>query len=169
MARDAAYILVALALCCILSIVVHQLYIQKQAQYTQPIYSMLELKEFRDLPSEFKTMIRRTMPDPTTIRKQWAHMTTHHKKAVLDKVSNGGMIPFPEEMQHVEHKKPVPPSLKKGFLLKQDKKKNPKNKENDEVVALGRVKTVTVTEEWAEEADGLAPGHGDTPFLGSDE
>jgi hypothetical protein len=60
--------------------------------------------------------------------------------------------------------------MKKGFLLKNDKKKNSKNKENEEVVTLRAVKsTVTVVEEGAEETDGLASNDGDTTFLGSDD
>jgi hypothetical protein len=169
MARDAAYVLVALALCCAMFVVVHQIYVQQRPPVTPPrVYSMLELKEFKDLPAEFKMMIRKTMPDPNLIRKQWGSMTPDHKKAVLEKVSNGGMIPFPEEVPPPVRPAPAQP-MKKGFLLKQDKKKNPKNKENDEVVTLRAVKTATVIEEGTEETDGLASNDGDTTFLGSDD
>jgi hypothetical protein len=147
-------------------IFVHQIYIQQNKPPAPTVYSMLELKEFRDLPGEFKAMIRKTMPDPNLIRKQWGTMTSDHKKAVLEKVATGGMIPFPEEQKPMP---PAPPPFKKGFLLKNDKKKNPKNKENEEVVALRTVKPVTVVEEGAEEADGLASNDGDTTFLGSDD
>ena len=166
MARDAAYVLAALAICCIMSVVVHQIYIQQnKVPVQQPVYSMLELKEFRDLPGEFKAMIRKTMPDPKMIRKQWGSMTPDHKKAVLDRVATGGMIPFPEEAP----RPPPPAPMKKGFLLKNDKKKNPKNKENDEVVTLGAVKPTVLIKEGAEETDGLASNDGDTTFLGSDD
>lgn len=148
-------------------IFVHQIYIQQNKPSVETVYSMLELKEFRDLPGEFKAMIRKTMPDPKMIRKQWGTMTSDHKKAVLEKVATGGMIPFPEEHKQVPPSHPPP--FKKGFLLKHDKKKNTKNKKNEEVVALRTVKPVTVVEEGTEEADGLASNDGDAPFLGSDD
>jgi hypothetical protein len=137
---------------------------------------MLELKEFAELPGEFRSALKKMMPDPVTIRQQWKHLTADQRRGLIQQMT-GGMLPQPKGCQHAPPPKeeeapppaPPPPPMKKGFLLKNDKKKNPKNKENDEVVTLRAVKTVTVIEEGAEETDGLASNDGDTTFLGSDD
>jgi hypothetical protein len=53
-------------------------------------------------------------------------------------------------------------TFKRGFLLKQNKKKGAKNKEYDEVITLSSVGS-------GEDADPLASGDRDASFLGSDD
>ncbi len=178
MARDAAYVLVALALCA--CIVVAADLVRRQTPPRPPRISMLELKEFAELPGEFRSALKKLMPDPVTIRQQWKKMTIDQRRGLIQQMT-GGMLPQPKGCQgghappppppkeEEAPPPPPPPPMKKGFLLKNDKKKNPKNKENDEVVTLRAVKTVTVIEEGAEETDGLASNDGDTTFLGSDD
>ena len=168
------YVLVALALCA--CIVVAADLVRRQTPPVPPRISMLELKEFAELPGEFRSALKKMMPDPVTIRQQWKHLTADQRRGLIQQMT-GGMLPQPKGCQHAPPPKeeeapppaPPPPPMKKGFLLKNDKKKNPKNKENDEVVTLRAVKTVTVIEEGAEETDGLASNDGDTTFLGSDD
>lgn len=168
------YVLVALALCA--CIVVAADLVRRQTPPRPPRISMLELKEFAELPGEFRSALKKMMPDPVMIRQQWKHLTADQRRGLIQQMT-GGMLPQPKGCQ--QHAPPPkeeeappptpPPPMKKGFLLKNDKKKNPKNKEHDEVVTLRAVKTVTVIEEGAEETDGLASNDGDTTFLGSDD
>lgn len=175
MARDAVYVLVALALCACIVVAV-DLVRRQTPPKPPPRISMLELKEFAELPGEFRSALKKMMPDPVTIRQQWKKMTIDQRRGLIQQMT-GGMLPQPKGCQggHAEPPKeeapppPPPPPMKKGFLLKNDKKKNPKNKENDEVVALRAVKSTVTVEEGAEETDGLASNDGDTAFLGSDD
>ncbi len=168
------YVLVALALCA--CIVVAADLIRRQTPPVPPRISMLELKEFAELPGEFRSALKKMMPDPVMIRQQWKQMTADQRRGLIQQMT-GGMLPQPKGCQgghappppHKEEEAPPLPPMKKGFLLKNDKKKNSKNKEHDEVVALRAVKTVTVTEEGAEETDGIASNNGNTTFLGSDD
>lgn len=179
MVRDAVYVLVALALCA--CIVVAADLIRRQTPPTPPRISMLELKEFAELPGEFRSALKKMMPDPVMIRRQWKQMTADQRRGLIQQMT-GGMLPQPKGCQGgghaeppapptppapVEEEKKAPPPLKKGFLLKQDKKKHPKNKENNEVITLSTIKPTI--EEWTEETDGLASNDGDAPFLGSDD
>lgn len=172
------YVLVALALCACIVVAV-DLVRRQTLPKPPPRISMLELKEFAELPGEFRSALKKMMPDPVTIRQQWKKMTIDQRRGLIQQMT-GGMLPRPKGCQNAPPPPPPtkeeapppppPPPMKKGFLLKNDKKKNPKNKENDEVVTLGTVKsTVTVIEEGAEETDGLASNDGDTTFLGSDD
>lgn len=161
--RDATYVVVALAL-CMLTLLVFSL------NKPRPI-SMMDLADFKNLPYELKTALRRVLPDPTVIRQRWASMTPGEKQMVVQQIS--GVIPHPRpQPSHVEptsqilEPEPTPPmsverpvtttdGLKKGFLLGDAKKKNPKNKKKNEVVTLSSVAP----------EDG-APSDG---FLGQDE
>lgn len=147
--RDATYVLFALALCtCI--IMVHDL-IQRQ----KPPQSMMELKEFKTLPYELRSAIRRTMPDPVVIRQQWGRMTPDQKRLAVQH-----MIPQP----HVHAPAPVPvkKGLKRGFLnTYKNKQKDAKDEKHQEVSTLGAVGSVTVEE------SGLADDS--TSFLGTDD
>lgn len=152
--RDAAYVLMALALCtCIL--VVHDL-IQRQ----KPPQSMMDLKEFKTLPYELRSAIRRTMPNPTVIRQQWGRMTPDQKRLAIQQ-----MVPQPH--MHAPPPAPAPPvpvkkGLKRGFLnTNKNKKKDAEDEKHQEVSTLGTVGSVTVEE------TGLADT--DAPFLGTDE
>jgi len=164
---DGAYIVVALALCCLIAVVVDQI---RQQNSKQVVLSMLDLKEFKDLPVEFRGALRRTLPDPVHIRQQWKTLTPDQKRMVIQKVS--GLIPQPRQHQHhvpeptppppPETPKPEPSTFKKGFLLKQNKKKGSKNKEHDEVITLSSVGS-------GEDADPLASDERNASFLGSDD
>jgi hypothetical protein len=151
--RDAAYVLMALALCtCIL--VVHDL-IQRQ----KPPQSMMDLKEFKTLPYELRSAIRRTMPNPTVIRQQWGRMTPDQKRLAIQQ-----MVPQPH-MHAPPAPSPVPvkKGLKRGFLnTNKNKKKDAEDEKHQEVSALGAVGSVTVEE------TGLTDGT-DSSFLGSDD
>ena len=150
--RDAAYVLFALALCtCIL--VVHDL-IQRQ----KPSQSMMDLKEFKTLPYELRSAIKRTMPDPVVIRQQWGHMTPDQKRLAIQH-----MVPQPH-MHAPPAPTPVPvkKGLKRGFLnTNKNKKKDAEDEKHQEVSTLGTVGSVTVEETGLTDAD--------SSFLGSDD
>lgn len=159
---DGAYIVVALALCCLIAVFVDRI---RQQNSKQVVLSMMDLKEFKDLPVEFRGALRKVMPDPVQIRQQWKHLTPDQKRMVIQQVS--GVIPQPRHHHHAPE--PAPPKVvsepspfKKGFLLKENKKKGSKNKEHDEVITLGRIGT-------GKEADSLASDERDASFLGSDD
>lgn len=160
---DGAYIVVALALCCLIAVVVDRI---RQENSKQVVLSMMDLREFKDLPVEFRGALRRMMPDPVLIRQQWKTLTPDQKRMVIQQVSN--LIPHPTRAPEPEPTPPppeptLPPSvMKKGFLLKQNKKKSAKNKEHDEVVTLGSVGS-------GEDADPLASDERNASFLGSDD
>jgi hypothetical protein len=169
---EGSYIVVALAMCCLIAVAIDRI---RQQNSKQVVLSMMDLKEFKDLPVEFRGAIRKVLPDPVHIRQQWKHLTPDQKRMVIQQVS--GVIPQPRHHHH--HHEPEPPApvpeppapvpelpapsaFKKGFLLKQNKKKGSKNKEHDEVITLGRVGA-------DEEADSLTPDDRHTSFLGSDD
>lgn len=154
--RDATYVVVALALCMLILLVF-------SLKKPKPI-SMLDLSDFKTLPYELRTAMRRMLPDPSVVRQRWASMSPDQKQMAIQQL--GGMIPQPRpvpmpvaaettsvavESKPVEESKP----LKKGFLLNSDQKKNPKNKKKNEVVTLGSVTS-----------DDNPPSSG---FLGPDE
>jgi outer membrane biosynthesis protein TonB len=153
--RDATYVVLALALCMIILLVTTLI---KPAPS-----SMLDLAEFKTLPVELRTILRRVLPDPLVIRQRWSTMTPDQKQMVVQQIS--GMIPQPRPPVPVPRPEPVPEpvpepapepeGLKKGFLLGDAKKKNPKDKKKNKVVTLGSVAP-----------DGDASGDG---FLGSDQ
>jgi hypothetical protein len=148
--RDSTYVMLALALC---SLVAVALSMQKpKAMY------MLDLEDFKALPVELRSALRRMLPDPVTIRQRWAHMTPDQKRNAIQQL--GGFIPQPRHPVHhaPEHPNDVEPELvpepeptpvvvesplKKGFLdtVKKGKKKDAKNKKEDEVIALRAVGT----------------------------
>jgi len=163
---DGAYIVVALALCCLIAVVVDRI---RQQNSKQVVLSMMDLKEFKDLPVEFRGALRRVLPDPVLIRQQWKTLTPDQKRMVIQQVA--GVIPQPRQHHHHHAPEPepvpVPPKLepstfKKGFLLKENKKKASKNKEHDEVITLSSIGP-------GEETDPLASGDRDASFLGSDD
>lgn len=151
--RDAAYVLMALALCtCIL--VVHDL-IQRQ----KPPQSMMDLKEFKTLPYELRSAIRRTMPNPVVIRQQWGRMTPDQKRLAIQQ-----MVPQPHMHAPPPAPTPVPvkKGLKRGFLnTNKNKKKDAEDEKHQEVSTLGTIGSVTVEETGLTDTD--------APFLGTDE
>jgi hypothetical protein len=151
--RDSTYVVIALALC---SLVAVALSMQKpKAMY------MLDLEDFKALPVELRSALRRMLPDPVTIRQRWAIMTPDQKRNAIQQI--GGFIPQPSRprmipQQHPNDVEPTPEPpapapepeptpvvtespLKKGFLdpVKKGKKKDTKHKKDDEVVALRAV------------------------------
>ena len=176
--RDSTYVMLALALCSLVALALHM-------QKPRGMY-MLDLEDFRVLPIELRSALRRMLPDPVTIRQRWAHMTPDQKRNAIQQL--GGFIPQPQRPrvvppQHPNDVEPVPkpelappvpepeptpmgfdplPPLKKGFLdpVKKGKKKDAKNKKENEVIALGAVGADVSSDETPRGADG---------FLGRDE
>jgi hypothetical protein len=116
--------------------------------------SMLDLAEFKDLPSELRAMVRSMMPNGTQLKKQWAHMTPQQKQMVIQQISSqlpqkpqqDNRPPAPSVVIKPETPKiqeEEPRGLKPGFLLSNSvdkgKKKNTKNKKHDEVITLSDV------------------------------
>jgi hypothetical protein len=52
---------------------------------------MLDLEDFKALPIELRSALRRMLPDPKTIRQQWVHMTHDQKQHAINQI--GGFIP----------------------------------------------------------------------------
>jgi len=156
--RDSTYVMIALALCSLVAVAMSM-------QKPRGMY-MLDLEDFRVLPVELRSALRRMLPDPVTIRQRWAHMTPDQKRNAIQQL--GGFIPQPPRPQviapqHPNDVEPTPvvdpepetvpepeptpmgfdplPPLKKGFLdpVKKGKKKDTKNKKENEVVALSAV------------------------------
>jgi len=154
--RDSTYVMMALALCSLVAVALSM-------QKPKGMY-MLDLEDFRVLPVELRSALRRMLPDPVTIRQRWAHMTPDQKQNAIRQL--GGFIPqpsrprvfpqpHPNDMEPpvaepvVEPPEPVveppvaepAPPLKKGFLdtVKKGKKKDAKNKKENEVIALSAV------------------------------
>jgi hypothetical protein len=149
--RDSTYVMLALALCSLVALALHM-------QKPKGMY-MLDLEDFKALPVELRSALRRMLPDPVTIRQRWAHMTPDQKRNAIQQL--GGFIPqpsrprvipqqHPNDVEPVVEPEPEPepepvvepaPPLKKGFLdtVKKGKKKDAKHKKEDEVVALRAV------------------------------
>ena len=80
--RDSTYVVIALAFC---SLVMLALSMQK------PKLSMLELEDFKHLPVEIRSALRRMLPDGAAIRQKWSHLSSHEKQDVIQRIS--GFIP----------------------------------------------------------------------------
>ena len=179
--RDSTYVVLALALC---SLVVLLFALEPKKVW------MMDLEDFRTLPVELRSALRRMLPDPVAIRQRWAMMTPDQKRVAIHQLGQfmpqarpppspahmyPGVVskPVPKEPEPVkapELEAPVEPEtpvehepFKKGFLdtVKKGKKKDSKNKKENEVITLGVVGT------------GVAEVHGtsggDPGFLGSDD
>jgi len=173
--RDSTYVVIALALC---SLVMLAMSMQKpKAMY------MLDLEDFKALPVELRSALRRMLPDPVAVRQKWAHMTPDQKRTAIQHL--GGFMkrpqqdtndvePEPELVDEPESEaepapvvepeiEPVPvvepepaPRLD---TVKKGKKKDTKNKKENEVIALGAVGTDV-------SLNGSGPSGG---FLGRDD
>ena len=111
--------------------------------------SMLDLAEFKDLPSELRTMIKSAMPNSAQLKKHWNQMVPQQKQLVMQQISSQ----FPKTPQRdtrppapsVVIKPPgtSPKGLKPGFLLpdsvNKSQKKNPKDKKHNKVVTLSDI------------------------------
>ena len=167
--RDSTYVVIALALC---SLVMLAMSMQKpKAMY------MLDLEDFKALPVELRSALRRMLPDPVTIRQKWAHMTPDQKRNAIQQL--GGFIRRPQDDVETEPEpepepEPVEPELAPVHVadpepelapappldtVKKGKKKDAKNKKENEVVALSAVGTDV-------SLNGSGPSGG---FLGRDD
>lgn len=143
-----ALVVLALAFVCLLAFFITE---------TRPkkAISMLDLAEFKDLPGELRAIIKSMMPNGTTLKKHWAHMSPQQKQMVIQQLTNQmPQAPQPDNrppapsvfVKHepVEEKKEES-GLKPGFLLSDSvdkgQKKNPKNKKKDKVVTFSDVGT----------------------------
>jgi len=90
--RDTTYVMLALALCSLVAVALSM-------QKPKPMY-MLDLADFKALPVELRSALRRMLPDPVTIRQRWAHMTPDQKRIAIQQI--GGFIPQP---------RPTPPPV----------------------------------------------------------
>lgn len=149
---DAMYVLLALVMCSLIAV-----FAQLSSQQ-RPSLSFLELSEFKDLPYELRNVVRKMLPDPQLIRKQWKNFTAEQKRMAIQQISQVVPHPPPPPQQPAPSK-----GLKRGFLnpIHKNKKKNTENKKEDEVGTLAVVGTPEVD-------DGLTASN-DSPFLGSDE
>ena len=119
----------------------------------------MDLKEFKTLPYELRSAIRRTMPNPTVIRQQWGRMTPDQKRLAIQQ-----MVPQPHMHAPPPAPTPVPvkKGLKRGFLnTNKNKKKDAEDEKHQEVSTLGTIGSVTVEETGLTDTD--------APFLGTDE
>jgi hypothetical protein len=115
--------------------------------------SILDLAEFKDLPSEIRVMVRSVLPNGAQLKKHWNHMTPQQKQMVIQHIS--AQLP---QMPQPDNRPPAPSvvirpepkveevesvGLKPGFLLtksvNKSKKKDAKNKKQDEVITLSDV------------------------------
>jgi len=175
--RDSTYVVIALALC---SLVMLAMSMQKpKAMY------MLDLEDFKALPVELRSALRRMLPDPVTIRQKWARMTPDQKRIAIQQL--GGFIRRPQDDVETEtESEPVETELAPVHVadpepelapvhvadpepelapsppldtVKKGKKKDAKNKKENEVVALSAVGTDV-------SLNGSGPSGG---FLGRDD
>ena len=113
--------------------------------------SMLDLAEFKDLPGELRTMLKKVMPNSSELKKHWSHMSPQQKQIVMQQFSaQMPKAPQPDNRPPAPSVviKPDPPKapakgLKSGFLLSdgidKGQKKNTKNKKHDKVVTFSDV------------------------------
>jgi hypothetical protein len=146
-----ALVVLALAFVCLLVFFITE---------TRPkkAISMLDLAEFKDLPGELRAIIKSMMPNGTTLKKHWTHMSPQQKQMVIQQLTNqmprapqpDNRPPAPSfvvkhEPVEEEKKAESESGLKPGFLLSDSvdkgQKKNPKNKKKDKVVTFSDVGT----------------------------
>jgi len=94
--RDSTYVVIALALC---SLVMLAMSMKKpRAMY------VLDLEDFKALPVEIRSALRRMLPDPVAIRQGWSHMSSDEKQNAIQYIS--GFIP---------HHRPPPPQYRPQY------------------------------------------------------
>jgi hypothetical protein len=114
--------------------------------------SILDLTEFKDLPGEFRAMIKSMLPNGAQLKKQWAQMTPQQKHSVMQQISAqlprapppDNRPPAPSVMIKPDPPPAVPlKGIKPGFLLSdgvdKSQKKHTKNKKHDKVIALSDI------------------------------
>jgi hypothetical protein len=95
--RDSTYVVIALALC---SLVMLAMSMQKpKAMY------MLDLEDFKALPVELRSALRRMLPDPVAVRQKWAHMTPDQKRTAIQHL--GGFMQRPQQDTNDVEPEPV--------------------------------------------------------------
>jgi hypothetical protein len=113
--------------------------------------SMLDLAEFKDLPGELRTMLKKVMPNTSELKKHWSHMSPQQKQMVMQQLA--AQIPKAPQPDNrppapsvlIKHDPPDAPAkgLKPGFLLSngidKSQKKNTKNKKHDKVVTFSDI------------------------------
>lgn len=156
-----AFVVLALALVCLLAFFI----IETRPKKT---LSMLDLAEFKDLPGELRTIIKSMMPNPSVLKKHWAHMNPQQKQSVIQQLTS--QIPRGPQQPQQDNRPPAPSyvikheepkaeisevepepepepesGLKPGFLLTnsvdKSQKKNAKNKKKDKVVTFSDIGT----------------------------
>ena len=151
---SAAAAVFALALVCLI------VFFVMETRPKKPM-SMLDLAEFKELPTELRSMIKSIMPNPSILKRQWATLTPQQKQAVLQSVAH--QIPRPQPPPPprppapsvvvkpdsvLPDPEPVPvddasTGLKPGFLLTKSvdkrQKKNTKNKKEDQIITLSDI------------------------------
>lgn len=95
--RDATYVMVALMLSLIILVFVIRTPVKS--------VSMLDLLEFKTLPVELRSAVKRVLPEPRVIRQQWGSMTPDQKQGVVQAIT--GVIPHPRH-HHQQHPMPAP-------------------------------------------------------------
>jgi hypothetical protein len=113
--------------------------------------SILDLAEFKELPGELRTMIKKVLPNSSELKKHWSHMSPQQKQMVMEQLSaQMPKAPQPDNRPPAPSFviKPDPPAvptkgLKPGFLLSdgvdKSQKKNTKNKKHDKVVTFSDI------------------------------
>jgi len=148
----------ALALVCLMVFFIVESRPSKKATI-----SMLDLTEFKDLPSELRAMIKTLMPNGAALKKQWASISPQQKHAILQQISaqfpktpqpdnrppapsfviKPDPPPTPTPTPPTPTPTPTPTGLKSGFLLSdgvdKSQKKNAKNKKHDKVVTFSDI------------------------------
>jgi len=172
--RDAAYVIVALALCMIACV-----FVMHTNTKPSTSISMFELKEFAHLPLEIRHVLRKNMAPAQILSKQnWANLNPAQKDVVIKQISsmfNQQQHPpppvVPDDLPVLAPPPPPPPSpppvdedgFKRGFLLTESKKSHTKNKKKDKAETL--VQVVASPEEPASGDAAAATGG----FLGNDD
>jgi hypothetical protein len=79
----------ALALICLLTFFIVE-------SWPKSTLSFMDLQEFKDLPTELRTVVRNMLPNSAVLKKQWATMNPQQKQAVIQQITStipGGQPP----------------------------------------------------------------------------
>jgi len=94
-----ALVVLALAFVCLLAFFI----IETRPKKT---LSMLDLAEFKDLPGELRAIVKSMMPNPTVLKKQWAHMAPQQKQMVIQQLTN--QVPRGPQPHQQDNRPPAP-------------------------------------------------------------
>ena len=126
--RMSAATVSALALVCLLSFFVIE-------SWPKATISFMDLYEFKELPTEVRTLVRSLLPNSSMLKKQWGNMNQQQKQAVIQQIASqipGGSIHQPQNTPKapstfVKIQKPLPPTPSPVFEV-EDENKSKKNK-----------------------------------------